>query len=184
MKARHSLLIFSIVIFLFFNPWALAGERQVPKEVENEDSLSIKWYKYDQGLTQAQSEDKRIFLFFRSRWCKWCNIMERTTFLDEGVIHRLNNDFVPVKLDIDSKKRTMELEGKKISDKDVAKMYNVFSFPYIVFLDSNQSNIGVLPGYIETGDFSLILEYIGDGHYQDESFKEFAKRKKEKTKKK
>ena len=167
----------------------MSQEKQVLKKVEQrttqqKDSLSIEWYKYDKGLIKASSNNKYIFLFFRTRFCKWCNTMEQKTFLDKEVIRRLDKSFVCIKVDIDSDDKTMELKGKRISDRDVAFMYNVFGYPYSVFLESDQKSIGVLPGYVPTSDFLLLLEYIGDSHHKKEKFEDFLKEKRQEAKKK
>lgn len=183
-KRKIVSLLFSLLIILLANSYAMGAEKQVPPRTQTKDSLTIEWYKYDKGLDKAKSKNKHIFLFFRTRLCKWCNAMEKKIFVDKEVVHRLNNDFISIKIDIDSSDKVMELKGKKISDQDVARMYNVFSYPYSVFLEPDQKNIGVLPGYVETNDFLLLLEYIGDNHYKKEQFEDFLKRKKQEAKKK
>lgn len=182
MTAKYSWMILLAAILLSSGSCCVAGEKKTVGKAAPRDSVSVEWYKYDKGLAKAKAENKHIFLFFRSKWCKWCNLMEKKTFTDQGVVNRLNKNFIPIKIDFDSRSKDMDLSGKKISDSNVAEMYNIFSFPYLVFLEPDQANIGVLPGYAEGKDLLLILEYVGDNHHKDKSFEEFLKVKKEKGK--
>ena len=184
MKRKLVNLLFSILIILVSNSYTMGVEKQISQKAKPADSLSIEWYKYDKGLDRAKSKNKHIFLFFRTRLCKWCNVMEKKVFVDKEVVRRLNKDFVSIKVDLDSSDKVMELKGKKISDQDVARMYGVFSYPYSVFLEPNQKSIGVLPGYTEPENFLLLLEYIGDNYYKKEKVEDYFKRKKQEAKKK
>ena len=182
MKARYGWMMLLIAIFIISGSYCIAAEGKIVKEIGQKDFVSIEWYKYDKGLAKAKAENKHIFLFFRSKWCKWCNLMEKKTFTDQEIVNRLNKSFIPIKIDLDSKNKDMDLNGKKISDNNVAEMYNIFSFPYLIFLEPDQSNIGVLPGYVEAKDLVLILEYVGDNFHKDKAFEQFLKEKKEKGK--
>jgi thioredoxin-related protein len=184
MKRKAISLLFFLLIVLISNSYTMGVEKQILQKTQPKDSISIEWHKYDKGLDKAKSGNKHIFLFFRTKLCKWCNMMEKTIFVDKDVIHRLNKDFVSIKIDMDSDGKAIELKGKKVSDRDIAQMYNIFSYPYSIFLEPDQKNIGVLPGYVETIDFLLLLEYIGDNHYKKEKFEDFLKRKKQEAKKK
>jgi thioredoxin-related protein len=183
-KRKTVSLLFFLLIILISNSYTMSAEKQIPPKTQTKNPLSIEWYKYDKGLNRAKSKNKHIFLFFRTRFCKWCNVMEKKTFVDKEVVHRLKKDFISIRVDLDSSDKVMELKGKKISDQDVARMYNVSSYPYSIFLEPDQSNIGVLPGYTETENFLLLLEYIGNNHYKKEKLEDFFKRKKQESNKK
>ncbi len=185
MRKSLGRLILLVMIVLLSGSHPVAGENKKNiSKAESKDSLSIQWYRYDKGLEKAKSEKKFIMLFFRTKFCKWCNLVEKTTFVDREVVRRLGNDFVSIRMDIDSGDKSMQVGGRKASDRDVAGMFGVFSYPYFVFLDKDQENLGVLPGYIETANFLLLLEYVGDKHYKKQKFGEFLKEKKGKTKEK
>ena len=52
----------------------------------------------------ARSQGKKpIFLFVTANWCHWGKVMERVTFTDLEVATRLNEEFIPVRLDRDER---------------------------------------------------------------------------------
>lgn len=77
------------------------------------------------GLNRAASEGKLIFLEFSASYCSPCKIMDEYTFTNAAVIERMNNGYVPVKVDIQS------FEGF-----DLKNQFKVTLLPTIIIMDS------------------------------------------------
>ncbi len=57
----------------------------------------IKWAKdFDSGIAQAKAEKKPVLFVFSRHTCKYCKVLEKTTFSDTRVIKGLNRDFIPI----------------------------------------------------------------------------------------
>ena len=57
----------------------------------------IHWAKdFDSGIAKAQKENKPVLFVFSRHTCKYCVILEKTTFADKQVIEALNRDFVSI----------------------------------------------------------------------------------------
>ncbi|HEY3325165.1 MAG TPA: DUF255 domain-containing protein [Planctomycetota bacterium] len=66
------------------------------------DSGVIRWRTFGaEALAEAQRQSKPIFLFVTCNCCPRGRAMERTTFSDEVVATRINEDYVAVRLDRD-----------------------------------------------------------------------------------
>lgn len=61
----------------------------------------IKWVEYDEALTKAKEEDKKIMLMIGRSTCSVCNYMKTVVFKDKNVLKKLNPNFVPVYLELD-----------------------------------------------------------------------------------
>ncbi|PSQ06676.1 thioredoxin domain-containing protein [Halobacteriales archaeon QS_4_69_31] len=60
----------------------------------------VNWQPWDQqALAAAKDRDVPIFLSIGYAACHWCHVMEAESFQDEEVARRLNEQFVPVKVD-------------------------------------------------------------------------------------
>ncbi|ADN09673.1 thioredoxin family protein [Sulfurimonas autotrophica] len=57
----------------------------------------VHWAKdFTSGIEQATKENKPVLFVFSRHTCKYCVILEKTTFSDSRVIKELNNDFVSI----------------------------------------------------------------------------------------
>ena len=57
----------------------------------------IKWAKdFDSGIAAAKAQHKPVLFVFSRHTCKYCKILEKTTFSDKRVIKGLNKDFIAI----------------------------------------------------------------------------------------
>ncbi len=60
----------------------------------------VNWQPWDDtALEAAREQDVPIFLSIGYAACHWCHVMAEESFEDESIARRLNEDFVPIKLD-------------------------------------------------------------------------------------
>jgi uncharacterized protein len=53
------------------------------------------------AFAEAVQLDRPVFLHLAAPWCAWCRLMDQTTLADAGVISRLNEHVLPVRVDSD-----------------------------------------------------------------------------------
>jgi hypothetical protein len=73
------------------------------------------------AFERAQREDKPILLRISAVWCHWCHVMDETTDAVPEVARRINEWFVPVRVDNDERP-------------DVNARYNLGGWPTTAFL--------------------------------------------------
>ena len=79
-------------------PNRLADE-QSPYLLQHKDN-PVDWYPWgEEAFETARREDKPIFLSIGYSTCHWCHVMEEESFEDPEVAERLNDTFVPIKVD-------------------------------------------------------------------------------------
>ncbi len=60
----------------------------------------VDWYPWgEEAFQRAEAEDKPIFLSVGYSSCHWCHVMAHESFEDDEVADKLNERFVPVKVD-------------------------------------------------------------------------------------
>ena len=91
----------------------------------------------DDAVKQAKVEHKRIFLYFTTKWCGPCKLMEKTVFNQDTVNQYFKENYIALKVDGDSWK------GEKLK-----KKFPIEGYPTFFILDSDgkvmSSNIGAL----------------------------------------
>ena len=63
----------------------------------------LKTYSFAQVEEMEKEQQKPIFVFVHTSWCKYCKIMENSTFKNPEVIQLLNDNFYFVRLDAENK---------------------------------------------------------------------------------
>lgn len=123
---------------------------------------NIQWLGYEEGISRAKSDGKKIFLNFYAEWCHYCKRMDNTTFADNNIIAYLNDNFVPIKVNSDRKPRR-------------AAEFGVKGLPMFWFLNETGERIGNQPGYMPAATLLPLLKFIHTDAYQQMGFNEFLK---------
>ncbi|MBA4367147.1 MAG: thioredoxin [Desulfobacterium sp.] len=123
-------------------------------------SDEIQWQTYQNGIANAKSEGKKIFLHFYSTLCGYCKIMDQKTFKDASVVQYLNENFVPIKVNADQQR-------------ELAIQYRVTGLPSNWFLQTDSEKIANRPGYIAPEEMISFLKFIHTDSYKKMSLSEF-----------
>ncbi len=99
------------------------------------------------ALARAGSEKKLVMVDFYTDWCRWCRVLDDTTFADGGVQRALQG-VVSVRLNA-------EKDGR-----DVAERFNVDGYPTLLFLNASGAEVGRIPGYLAPEPFLAELNNI------------------------
>src|SRR4051812_41528467 len=98
-------------------------------------------------FARAKAEHKFLVLDGSAEWCHWCHVMEATTYHDPAVRKLLDEHFIAVKVDVDSRP-------------DVEERYGDYGWPATVMFSPDATELGKYRGYIEPEKFKGILEEI------------------------
>jgi uncharacterized protein len=98
-------------------------------------------------FARAKAERKYIVLDGSAEWCHWCHVMEATTYHDPEVRKLLDEHFIAVKVDVDSRP-------------DVEERYGDYGWPATVMFSPDATELGKYRGYINPEKFKGILEDI------------------------
>jgi thioredoxin-related protein len=131
-------------------------------------------YNFNDGLSAAKSQSKKIIINIYSDSDKWSKKME-TEVYSNGDVQSLMGSFIYIKLN-PAGSESYDYKGKKYSAAELAKVLGLTSYPTHSFMTSGGEVIkfkynGVesssFPGYVDAGDFKNILIYFRDGKYSD-----------------
>ncbi len=109
---------------------------------------------YNSALKTAQKENKPLVLYFFSKSCYYCTLMDSKTLADKEIAAILKKDFVFLRVDVDK-------------SEDLGRLYRISGTPSSWFLDSSGKRVGGIPGYVEARDYKHILDYVKGRHYRE-----------------
>jgi thioredoxin-related protein len=142
--------------------------------LQAQQTESIKWLKYDEGMKLAAKTNKPMIIDFYTDWCGWCKKMDKTTYADPNIIKYINRAFVAVKVNAESREKLNLAAGPSDGIK-VARSFGVNSYPQTWFVESNGKKIDKWPGFAPADKFMVVLKYIGDGIYKTQNWTEYQK---------
>jgi uncharacterized protein YyaL (SSP411 family) len=103
----------------------------------------------DAAFARARAEHKFVLLDLEAVWCHWCHVMDDATYRDPSVVRLLNERYVLVKVDQDSRP-------------DIANRYQDWGWPATIVFAADGSEIVKRQGYIPPRPMASMLQAIID----------------------
>lgn len=108
----------------------------------------VAWQGWSDDLwAQAKREHKYILLDLGTQWCHWCHVMEQTTYADPDVIDLINQKFIAVRVDADSRP-------------DLSNRYEDYGWPATVVFNADGAEIVKRQGYLPPPEMASMLRAI------------------------
>ncbi len=130
--------------------------------------------KYSFEELESLEIKKPTVVFLHTNWCKYCQVMEHTTFTDKKVISKLNKDYHFISFDAEQaapitfQNHTFKYKstGKKTGIHELAEALGTYKFkityPTTVVLNSKKEIIFQYPSVLKPKGFLRMLEAIED----------------------
>lgn len=117
------------------------SQKKTQKE-ENIEDINFVDKSFRYVLNKAEQENKLVFVDCYTSWCAPCKWMEKNIFVEKEVYSFYNSNFI-----------NFEIDMEKGEGPELAKQYNVTSFPTYLFLDSNGKLIHFAKSKMEAKSF-------------------------------
>jgi uncharacterized protein YyaL (SSP411 family) len=98
-------------------------------------------------FAKAKAERRFLIMDGSAEWCHWCHVMEATSYHDPSVRKLLDEHFIAVKVDVDSRP-------------DIEERYGAWGWPATVIFSPDAQELGKYRGYIAPEDFAEILRDV------------------------
>jgi thioredoxin-related protein len=139
---------------------------------ENSATEAVKWHSFDEGVSLARQENKKILIDIYTDWCVWCKKMDKEVYTNGTVGQTMTSSFIAVKLNAESQKG-VTFDGTQMNEASLAGTMGVTGYPTTVFLDPAAKPITKISGYMEPKEFASLLRFIGEDHYKTKSFQDY-----------
>ncbi len=134
-----------------------------------------------EDLADANAEGKRLVLFFEQRGCIYCRKMHEEVFVDPTVSQYIEDNYFVVQLNLHGDIEVTDLDGESLSEKNVARKWNVMFTPSIVFLPEEvpegvsaaQAAVAVMPGAFGKGTTMDMFTWVNEKRYDLDNGEDF-----------
>lgn len=113
---------------------------------------------FPQDVKEAARDGRRLMLYFWQDGCPYCREMTQTTLADPAIVAQARQRFIPVALDIFGAREVQWVDGRKMSEKALARDLKIRATPTLLFLDEKGAAILRLTGYVPAERFAAALE--------------------------
>jgi uncharacterized protein len=123
-----------------------ASDSQPPKR--GASRVAPNWLPWsDEVFAQAKSQQRFVLLDLEAVWCHWCHVMDVTTYRDAKVLTLLNQKYLTVRVDQDSRP-------------DLSNRYEEYGWPATVVFDAAGHEIVKRQGYLAPDEMASMLQAI------------------------
>lgn len=135
-------------------------------------------------LAIASSEQKfGIMIMFEENDCPWCERMKRTVLNQSNVQDYYRKYFQIIALNVAGDTAVTDFDGNEILEKDFALKHNrIRATPTFLFFDLEGKIVARYTGAAKNPqEFLWLGEYVVEGHYQNEKFIQYKKKRRQTT---
>ena len=164
---------------------ALASNASLAQTVLGDDGLHKQPWMLDSflevgsDLADAREAGKGLIVLFEQRGCPYCKELHEVNFADARITEYLEANFDALQLDIWGSREAANLDGETMEEKQLAREWQVNFTPTTLFFakDGPEKEVFRLPGYFKPFHYMSGLEYVAEGHYQDQNFQRYLQEK-------
>jgi len=110
------------------------------------ENAGISWFKdLERASEVANKTNRPMMIEFWADWCGACKVMDKDVYTDPKVIAAVNGRIVPVRIHFDLQK-------------DLSRKYNVPALPYIVFTNSNGTELMYHRGILNAEELTAVIK--------------------------
>jgi thioredoxin-related protein len=134
-----------------------------------------------EDLEEANSEGKRLVLFFEQRGCIYCKKMHEDVFSDPVFSQYIQDNFFVVQLNLHGDTEVTDFDGEVLSEKNMARKWNILFTPTIMFMAESvpenatapQAAVAVMPGAFGLGTSTDMFTWVAEKHYAMDNGEDF-----------
>ncbi len=107
----------------------------------------------------AARERKRLMLYFGQDGCPYCKELMQTSFTQRPIVEKARKHFVAIALNVWGDREVTWSDGRRMSEKELARALRVQFTPTLLFLDEKGALVARLNGYYPPQRFSAALDF-------------------------
>ena len=128
-------------------------------------------------MSEALKAGKRgIMVYFGQRRCAYCQKLMKVNFGLEDIVEYTRTHFDVIPIDVFGVDEVTDIKGETLTERTFAEREDTVFTPSILFYDAQGAQVLRLRGYYPPYQFRAALEYVADGHYERESFRDYLAR--------
>ncbi len=161
---RSAATVAAVAILLAGRAWAAEGDAYTPSP----HAIDIpKWFTesfldFREDIREAAAEKKRLLVYFGQDGCPYCKALMKVNFADPAIAATTRRHFVAIALNLWGDREVTWLDGRKMTEKELARVLGVQYTPTLLFFDERGRVVLRLNGYHPPDKFRVALDYAAE----------------------
>jgi thioredoxin-related protein len=174
---ERAALLRALAVLLALAAPALTARAQVvsPHAIEIPGWFSESLLEMRDEVRDAAAQKKRVLLYFGQDGCPYCTTLMRTNFSQRAIVDKTRRHFVAIAINIWGDREVGWLDGKRYTEKTLARELRVQFTPSMLFLDEKGGVALRLNGYLPPHRFDAALDYAAGLAGQGMRYDEYAR---------
>lgn len=127
-------------------------------------------------LAAAKRAGRTLVLYFGQQRCAYCHQLFEQNFSRADITEYARRHFAITPINIWGTEEVTDLNGNLLTERAFAEREGGAFTPTLVFLDADGREVFRLRGFYPPYQFRAALEYVADGHYTREPFRDYLAR--------
>ena len=115
---------------------------------------------FREDVGDAARDGRRLLVYFGQDGCPYCKQLMTTNFSQRAIVEKTRKNFVTVALNLWGDREVTWLDGRVMSEKELARLLNVQFTPTLLFFDEKGAVVVRLNGYYPPQRFEAVLDYV------------------------
>jgi len=141
------------------------------------DWFKLSFLNLGEDLQESIQDGKRgLIVYFGQKHCPYCKMLMQVNFAKSDIATYTRTHFDFVATDIWGDRTVTDFSGAQLTEKEFAEQQQATFTPTLLFYDGEGHEALRLRGYYPPYRFRAALEYVADGHYKKETFRDYLER--------
>jgi thioredoxin-related protein len=155
----------------------LFDDRPLEEPLEFPDWFKLSFLDLRDDIKDVEKEGKDgLLVYFGQKYCAYCRAFLERDLTREDVKTYIQKHYDVVGIDIHGQRMVTDLVGREMEENRFAVQENTNFTPSVIFYDRDGREALRLRGYYPPYRFRAALEYVADGHYRTEPFRDYLAR--------
>jgi thioredoxin-related protein len=115
---------------------------------------------FREDVCDAALGGRRLLVYFGQDGCPYCKQLMTTNFSQRTIVDKTRKNFVAVALNLWGDREVTWLDGRVMTEKELARLLNVQFTPTLLFFDEKGAVVVRLNGYYPPQRFEAVLDYV------------------------
>lgn len=126
-----------------------------------------------EDVAEAKRQDKRLMIYFGQDGCPYCKALMKGNFGQPDIEATTRRHFVPVALNLWGDREVTWIDGRKMPEKELARVLGVQFTPTLLFFDEDGAVALRLNGYSPPDKFRQALAYVSGRMEKRQSYSDY-----------